>query len=309
MAYLTKIVAGSATAAVIAAGGIAAVANLGAQTPNDSFAAVAAVTSTISVKVVADGETRTVSIVRPDVASALDAAGITLRDGDTVTPALASALKAGDTVTVQRVSTGTTTKTIIVPFATKKVEDSSLDRGVTKVKTEGVFGTKVEVIETKVVNGKSTTTVVSSTVTKQPVTRVILVGTKVAVDSRSTSRAAVKKTTTAKKTTTSKSTTTKKSTPAPAPEPATSSSGKAINLARAAMWDRIAQCESGGNWSINTGNGYYGGLQFNLRTWLGVGGADFARYPHQATRAEQITVANRLYAQRGLQPWGCRHAA
>ena len=74
-------------------------------------------------------------------------------------------------------------------------------------------------------------------------------------------------------------------------------------------WDRLAQCESGGNWHINTGNGYYGGLQFNLATWRSVNGGDFAAYPHQASRAEQITVANRLYALRGLQPWGCRHAA
>ncbi len=86
-------------------------------------------------------------------------------------------------------------------------------------------------------------------------------------------------------------------------------SGAGLNLARAAMWDRIARCESGGNWSINTGNGYYGGLQFNLGTWNSVGGRDFAAYPHQASRAEQITVANRLYARAGLAPWGCRHAA
>lgn len=89
----------------------------------------------------------------------------------------------------------------------------------------------------------------------------------------------------------------------------TTASGAGLNLARAAMWDRIAQCESTGNWSINTGNGYYGGLQFSLATWNGVGGRDFAAYPHQASRAEQITVANRLYARAGLQPWGCRHAA
>ena len=75
------------------------------------------------------------------------------------------------------------------------------------------------------------------------------------------------------------------------------------------MWDRIAQCESTGRWNINTGNGYYGGLQFSLATWRSVNGPDFAAYPHQASRAEQITVANRLYALRGLQPWGCRHAA
>ena len=74
-------------------------------------------------------------------------------------------------------------------------------------------------------------------------------------------------------------------------------------------WDRLAQCEAGGNWHINTGNGYYGGLQFDSRTWLGSGGGDFAPRADLATREEQITVANRVYAQRGLQPWGCAHAA
>ena len=88
-----------------------------------------------------------------------------------------------------------------------------------------------------------------------------------------------------------------------------STSRSAINTARAAMWDRIAQCESGGRWNINTGNGYYGGLQFDYRTWLSVNGDDFAPRADKASRAEQITVANRLYAKRGLQPWGCRHAA
>ena len=90
---------------------------------------------------------------------------------------------------------------------------------------------------------------------------------------------------------------------------AAKSSSKGTNLARAAMWDRIAKCESGGRWHINTGNGYYGGLQFNYSTWLSVNGDDFASRADRATRAEQITVANRLYAKRGLQPWGCRHAA
>ncbi len=79
-----------------------------------------------------------------------------------------------------------------------------------------------------------------------------------------------------------------------------------INLARLAQWNKIAKCESGGRWHINTGNGYYGGLQFNLGTWRSVKGQDFAKYPHRATKAEQITVANRLYAKRGFQPWTCR---
>jgi Transglycosylase-like domain len=87
--------------------------------------------------------------------------------------------------------------------------------------------------------------------------------------------------------------------PAPAP-PAATYSGSSV-------WDDLARCESGGNWAINTGNGYYGGLQFSLATWNGYGGAEFAEYPHQATRAEQITVAERLRAARGYQPWpACR---
>ncbi len=80
-----------------------------------------------------------------------------------------------------------------------------------------------------------------------------------------------------------------------------------MNLARVAKWKKIAKCESTNRWHINTGNGYYGGLQFNLATWRSVKGHNFAKYPHKATKEEQITVANRLHAQRGFQPWGCRH--
>lgn len=65
-------------------------------------------------------------------------------------------------------------------------------------------------------------------------------------------------------------------------------------------WDKLARCESGGNWSINTGNGYYGGLQFNLGTWRSNGGSG---YPHQASREEQIRVAKNLRAARGYAPW------
>jgi hypothetical protein len=73
------------------------------------------------------------------------------------------------------------------------------------------------------------------------------------------------------------------------------------------VWDALAQCESGGNWAINTGNGYYGGLQFSLATWQAYGGSAYAAYPHEATREEQIAVAERLRAARGYQPWpACR---
>jgi uncharacterized protein YabE (DUF348 family) len=65
------------------------------------------------------------------------------------------------------------------------------------------------------------------------------------------------------------------------------------------VWDRLAQCESTGNWAINTGNGYYGGLQFDAGTWRAYGGTDYAPLPHQATREQQIAVASRVRDDRG----------
>lgn len=68
-------------------------------------------------------------------------------------------------------------------------------------------------------------------------------------------------------------------------------------------WDRLAQCESGGNWHINTGNGYYGGLQFSAGTWNGFGGGEFAPTADQASRTEQIYVAEKVLAQQGWGAW------
>ena len=65
-------------------------------------------------------------------------------------------------------------------------------------------------------------------------------------------------------------------------------------------WDKLAQCESGGNWSINTGNGYYGGIQFNASTWHAFGGEGL---PHQASKSEQIAVAERTLAAQGWNAW------
>lgn len=83
--------------------------------------------------------------------------------------------------------------------------------------------------------------------------------------------------------------------PAPQPDPAPAASSTAAN---AGVWDRLAECESNGNWSINTGNGFYGGLQFTLQSWRAVGGSG---YPHQASKSEQINRAEQL---RNIQGWG-----
>ena len=66
------------------------------------------------------------------------------------------------------------------------------------------------------------------------------------------------------------------------------------------IWDELAECESGGNWAINTGNGYYGGLQFTLETWQAYGGEG---YPHHASREEQIAVAERVQNAQGWGAW------
>ena len=68
-------------------------------------------------------------------------------------------------------------------------------------------------------------------------------------------------------------------------------------------WDRLAQCEAGGNWQINTGNGYHGGLQFSPSTWRAYGGGQFAPFAFQATREQQIAIAEKVLAGQGWGAW------
>jgi nucleoid-associated protein YgaU len=68
-------------------------------------------------------------------------------------------------------------------------------------------------------------------------------------------------------------------------------------------WDAVAQCESSGNWHINTGNGYYGGLQFSRSTWKAYGGGRYASTANNASRSEQITVAEKVLGSQGIGAW------
>ncbi|BBG05051.1 MULTISPECIES: LysM peptidoglycan-binding domain-containing protein [Pseudonocardia] len=81
---------------------------------------------------------------------------------------------------------------------------------------------------------------------------------------------------------------------------ATAAIAGTANAAPDSVWDQLAQCESGGNWSINTGNGYSGGLQFAPSTWRAFGGTGSA---HNASRSEQIAVAERVLASQGWGAW------
>ncbi|MFC7491280.1 MULTISPECIES: ubiquitin-like domain-containing protein [unclassified Knoellia] len=235
------------------------------------------------------------------VADALRELGVKHDKDDRVSPTATTPLRNGLAVTVQRVSQQRLRTTQEIDHTTRTKKDASLLEGTRKVVTEGKDGTRsFDVLRTLVDGRPAGDRILGRKVTSAPVTEVIAVGTKAKPEPVAPKPSAPSSTPDPEPET--------RSAPAPAPSPG-NTSGAGINLSNAAMWDRIAECESSGNWSINTGNGYYGGLQFDIRTWLGAGGGDFASRADLASRAEQITVANRVYADRGLQPWGCGHAA
>jgi resuscitation-promoting factor RpfB len=245
-----------------------------------------------SVTVTVDGKKTTKTITAATVGEALAQFGVTLGKADKVNPPVTTALTAGTAVAVERFATQDVKRTEAIAYATSKKKSAALYTDQTKVATKGVAGVRTITERRTLKDGKVVATKqISSVVTKKPVNAVVLVGAK---KRPAPAPAPAPRTTT-----------TTKPTPKPTGGGGGSTSGAGINLARAAMWDSIARCESGGNWSINTGNGYYGGLQFLTSTWLSSGGGDFAPRADLASRAEQITVANRLYAKVGTSPWGC----
>ncbi len=215
------------------------------------------------------GTSKKITTTASTVAEVLGEQNVGMNVGDRIKPALTAGVDDVASITLTRVAVDTRTVTEKVGYSTVKTKSNKLFTGQTKVTSAGKNGKAKVTYEYTSINGGKAT--------KKVLTRVVLtapVSKRVTVGTK-----------------------------------AGSVSGGGINLARAGMWDRIAQCESGGNWSINTGNGYYGGLQFDFGSWRANGGADFAPRADQASRAEQITVANRYYAKAGLGPWGCRHAA
>ncbi|WP_413101622.1 transglycosylase family protein [Streptomyces sp. Inha503] len=75
------------------------------------------------------------------------------------------------------------------------------------------------------------------------------------------------------------------------------------SAATTSQWDQVAQCESGGNWSINTGNGYFGGLQFSSSTWAAYGGTAYAPTADKASKAQQIQIAEKVLGSQGKGAW------
>jgi resuscitation-promoting factor RpfB len=201
--------------------------------------------------------------VKRKVAAMTVAQALKLRDvkfdrDDVVRPSRGAVVRDGDKIVLDRVEVfQRRVNDEPIGYSTVTRSDDSIYKGEERVVRPGRSGHRDVVYRVRTVNGK----VVSRTPVKvsdrrAPVNRVVAVGTKER---------------------------------APAAPAANYASGGTV-------WDQLAQCESGGNWAINTGNGYYGGLQFNLQTWRSYGGGG---YPHQNSREQQIAVAERLRAATG----------
>ncbi|MGN6782294.1 MAG: transglycosylase family protein [Marmoricola sp.] len=197
-----------------------------------------------------------------DARDVLDALHVHYDANDIIAPAHGHLLRNGDRIVLTRVSVA---KKAVhdesVPFATQRRDDASLTEGTTKTLRAGHAGLRDVTYRIVKHNGHEVKrTVLTQHVLRKPTTAVVLVGTK------------------------------------PKPAPVAARPMAANYAGGSSVWDRIAQCESGGNWAANTGNGYYGGLQFSLSTWHAYGGAG---RPDQNSRAAQIAVAERVRAAEG----------
>ena len=208
-----------------------------------------------TVRIVADGKTKRIDTTESTVADVLDEAKIKVDKNDEVKPAVGKAVKDGDRVVVTRIEVKKRTVTKEIEHKTKVREDDSMFEDEEEVIREGEDGTREVTYRLVYADGELRDRVkLDSEVISKPVKQIEVQGTK------------------------------------ERPENDSGDEGDdgGTNVPDGSVWDQLAQCESGGDWSINTGNGYYGGLQFNLSTWQAYGGTG---YPHEHSREEQIAVA------------------
>lgn len=238
-----------------------------------------------TIHVIADGTTTDIVASSSEGTTAiLEKAGVSAGPIDRVT----LENKDGETtLRVARVVRGTVSTTTEIPYETEEHEDAEAEEGTEKTVQEGVAGSEVTEAYQETIDGNVTVSAVLSTTRTEPTKRVVSKGTK------------------AKKTED-----TSASSSSGAASSGSSSSGSsaaapaAVSGDDAAIWAAIAQCESGGNPSINTGNGYYGMYQFSLPTWRSVGGSGL---PSDASVEEQTMRARMLQQRSGWGQWGCAY--
>jgi uncharacterized protein YabE (DUF348 family) len=233
----------------------------------------------VTIKV--DGKTVRVLSSGPTVYDAIADSSVYLGPADRLTVSGASPIRAGLVIGVHRVRYARSVQAQSIPFQTVTRDDPSQYQGSESVVTAGKAGRRQLTLQLLFVDGRLAGKVVQRSVqVAGPVTEVRNVGTKQKPAPVVTIQAPA----------------------APAPTtggggatPPPNSSGR--------NWDAVAACESGGNWAINTGNGFYGGLQFDIGTWLSNGGGAYAPRADLAGRAAQIAVANKVADARGSSPW------
>jgi uncharacterized protein YabE (DUF348 family) len=216
------------------------------------------------VVVVHDGQKRQIRTTDATVGQVLADLDIALRPHDRLSPALQAPVTDNMTIVVKRVTIKRVTENQAIPYGVVRHNDSSVYQGNTSVVTAGHQGTRKVVYALVYVDGKlAKRSVVSRQVVANPRTQVERVGTK--------------------------------QRPAPKAAPVPASNG--LN------WDAVANCESGGNWAIDTGNGFYGGLQFTNSTWQAYGGGAYASQANFASREQQIAIAVKVYNSQGSGAW------
>ncbi|WP_394216871.1 transglycosylase family protein [Brachybacterium vulturis] len=233
-----------------------------------------------------------------------------IEDSDTADVPRDTLLEDGATYTVQRVRETERTETEKIPFETKTVEDDSLYEGTSKTTTEGKAGTVEKVFAETTVDGEVTESeLVSEDVITEPVTEVVAEGTKEKPAPKPEPKPEPESKPEPRSTSSKSSRSSERDSSSSS---SSSSSGSSSSSSRSAsaptapsggVWDRLAQCESGGNWSINTGNGYHGGLQFSRSTWQAFGGGQYAPTADQASRSQQIAIAKKTQAAQGWGAW------
>lgn len=222
------------------------------------------------IKINDGGKNTYTKIAAKTVGDVLKERGIKLGEDDRVFPAKEEKVTEGMSIKVERIDIQTEDVTEEFDAEPNFVDDPELEAGAEEVREQGEKGKREITRKVVLKNGKKE----SEEVIKDEV----VVGPKPATIARGAKQAE--------------------------PEPQGGNSGAAAPaVADGSVWDAIAQCESNGNWSINTGNGFSGGLQFAPSTWAGLGGTEYAPEAWQATREQQIAVAQKVQAAQGWGAW------
>ncbi len=256
-----------------------------------------AITTPKDVTLIVGGDKREVTSTAATVRSLLEERDIRTYADDRMSKPLRTELKNGLRVRIDRVKSDRRGHVETLSYNTQVNYSSSMYEGKTRVKREGRAGAKRFTYRVTKVNGNvRSKKLVDTEVLSKPVSRIEIHGTK----ERPEPQPAPAPAPSSSSSSSSSSGSSSSSSSSSGSSSSGSSSAPAPNYASGSTtWDALAQCESGGNWSIDTGNGYTGGLQFSTSTWQAYGGGAYAPTANLASREQQIAIAEKVLAATG----------